>query len=78
MSLWRVPDEQTKDLMIDFHEMIWAGTPRAEALQKAQRRIMEKHSHPYYWGAFICQGDPGPLSSRDDPRAGAESSLLGA
>jgi hypothetical protein len=21
-----------------------------------------KYSDPYYWGAFICQGNPSPLS----------------
>jgi CHAT domain-containing protein len=23
--------------------------------------IKAKHPDPYFWGAFICQGDPGPL-----------------
>jgi CHAT domain-containing protein len=65
MSLWKVPDEQTMDLMIDFYNHILAGKPRAEALRKAQLNIKEKYPDPYYWGAFICQGNPGPLSNRN-------------
>jgi hypothetical protein len=62
MSLWKVPDEQTQELMVDFYERLLAGEGRAEALRQAQLALKEKHPHPYYWGAFICQGDPGPLA----------------
>ena len=61
MSLWSVPDEQTRELMEDFYARILAGEPRAEALRQAQLTMKSKYPHPYYWGAFICQGDPGPL-----------------
>lgn len=62
MSLWKVPDQQTQELMTDFYRRILAGEPRAEALRQAQRALQAKVPDPYYWGAFICQGDPGPLS----------------
>jgi CHAT domain-containing protein len=61
MSLWKVPDAQTQKLMIDFYQRILAGRPRAEALRKAQLALKERYPHPWYWGAFICQGNPGPL-----------------
>jgi CHAT domain-containing protein/tetratricopeptide (TPR) repeat protein len=61
MSLWKVPDQQTQELMVDFYQRILAGQPRAEALRQAQLALKEKHPDPYYWGAFICQGDPAPL-----------------
>lgn len=42
---------------------------RAEALWQAQLTMKQKHPEPYYWGAFICQGEPGPLivNSEDKP-----------
>lgn len=62
MSLWKVPDEQTQELMVDFYRYILSGHPSAEALCKAQLAMKEKYPNPYYWGAFICQGNPGPLT----------------
>jgi len=61
MSLWEVPDEQTCELMEDFYRRLLAGEPRADALRAAQLAIKAKHPEPLYWGAFICQGNPGPL-----------------
>jgi CHAT domain-containing protein len=64
MSLWKVPDEQTKELMVDFYKkLLLSGKPRTEALREAQLAMKEKYPHPFYWGAFICQGNPGPLSN---------------
>ena len=64
MSLWKVPDEQTKELMVNFYKHLLSGKPRAEALREAQLQMKEKYPNPYYWGAFICQGNPGPLLNR--------------
>jgi CHAT domain-containing protein len=61
MSLWKVPDEATRELMEDFYQRLMAGGGRAEALRQAQLAMRAKYPDPYYWGAFICQGDPGPL-----------------
>lgn len=61
MSLWKVPDQQTQELMVDFYEHVLAGMPRAEALRQAQLTMKQKHSNPRYWGAFICQGASDPL-----------------
>ena len=68
MSLWEVPDdEETKALMTDFYANILRGEPCAEALRDAQLKIKAAFPNPYCWGAFICQGDPSPLSGlRDD------------
>ncbi|MFL5588394.1 MAG: tetratricopeptide repeat protein [Ktedonobacteraceae bacterium] len=62
MSLWKVPDQQTQELMVDFYQRILEGQPRADALREAQLALKAKYPHPYYWGAFICQGDPRPLA----------------
>ena len=65
MSLWKVPDKQTQELMSDFYRRILAGEARAEALRQAQLAMKAKYPDPYYWGAFICQGDPSPLPKSD-------------
>jgi CHAT domain-containing protein len=61
MSLWKVPDEPTRELMEDFYGRLLAGEGRAEALRQAQLAMKAKYPAPFYWGAFICQGDPAPL-----------------
>lgn len=64
MSMWKVPDAQTKDLMVKFYKhLLDDQMPRAAALRKAQLAIRSnpETAHPYYWGAFICQGMHQPL-----------------
>jgi len=61
MSLWKVPDQQTQELMVDFYRRILSGQPRAEALREAQLAMKAKYPEPLYWGAFICQGEPAAL-----------------
>ena len=64
MSLWKVPDEQTQQLMEFFYDHILDGESRAESLRKAQLAMKKKYPDPLYWGAFICQGDPSPLQKK--------------
>ena len=64
MSLWKVPDDATQELMEDFYRRILRGEDRAEALRKAQLAMKQKYPDPFYWGAFICQGDPSPLPAQ--------------
>jgi hypothetical protein len=61
MSLWKVPDEQTRELMTDFYARVLANGEVAQALREAQAALKEKYPAPYIWGAFICQGDPCPV-----------------
>jgi CHAT domain-containing protein/tetratricopeptide (TPR) repeat protein len=61
MSLWKVPDTPTQELMEDFYQRLLAGAPKADALREAQFNLRKKYPHPRDWGAFICQGDPGPI-----------------
>jgi len=66
MSLWKVPDDATRALMVDFYHRLLAGEGKADALRNAQQTLRAKpeYADPYFWGAFICQGDPGPLRTR--------------
>jgi CHAT domain-containing protein len=61
MSLWKVPDEETQRLMQTFYEGLSKGQGRSEALREAQKKLRAENPRPRYWGAFICQGEPGPM-----------------
>ncbi|MGO8944244.1 MAG: tetratricopeptide repeat protein [Syntrophobacteraceae bacterium] len=61
MSLWKIPDEETRMLMEGFYKRVLEGRPRAEALREAQLEVKATSPEPLFWGAFISQGDPGAL-----------------
>lgn len=53
MSLWKVDDDATMQLMIAFYtQWIISKNPQA-AFIEAQRVVKSKFPEPYYWGAFI-------------------------
>ncbi|NJM74299.1 MAG: CHAT domain-containing protein, partial [Scytonema sp. RU_4_4] len=54
-SLWAVEDKATQELMIEFYKNIKQGMSKAEALQKAKLKQIERH--PYYWSPFVLIGD---------------------
>ena len=62
MSLWKVEDRQTVKLMVGFYRQLRSGRSRGEALRGAQLELKKRYPSPYYWAAFICQGDPRPLA----------------
>jgi CHAT domain-containing protein len=59
-SLWQVDDEATATLMRHFYKaMLAEGMRPAEALRSAQMAIWKQRrwKSPYYWAAFILQGE---------------------
>jgi CHAT domain-containing protein len=64
MSFWKVPDLPTQELMSLFYERLRSGMSCPDALHHVQRLIRKRYVHPFYWGAFICQGDPAPLPAK--------------
>lgn len=56
MSLWKVDDFATQELMENFYVNWLLGTPIHEAFKKAQIGLRDKYPHPFYWGAFILLG----------------------
>jgi CHAT domain-containing protein len=61
MSLWKVPDRLTQELMVDFYTRLQAREPtatRASAFRDAQLAVKKRHPDPVCWGAFIYQGTP--------------------
>jgi CHAT domain-containing protein len=53
MSLWKVDDAATQQLMSNFYKNRASSGNVAEAFRKAQLSTMEQYKDPYYWGAFI-------------------------
>jgi tetratricopeptide (TPR) repeat protein/CHAT domain-containing protein len=56
-SLWKLPDQQTCELMKGFYRRITNGIPRGEALRAAQMEQRRSFPSPFYWGALVCFGD---------------------
>ncbi|UXX80268.1 DUF2225 domain-containing protein [Reichenbachiella carrageenanivorans] len=68
VSLWKVSDESTKRLMIDYYDnFLLYDVPKdlheslsyAYALKKAKMNMIEKgglFAHPYYWSPFVLIG----------------------
>ncbi len=64
MSLWKVPDEETVELMRGFYERWLSGMRKKDALRESiLSRIAEERerygtAHPLLWGGFILTGNP--------------------
>src|SRR4029078_7335818 len=65
-SLWKVPDEATKELMLDFYRRLWLEKkPKAQALWEGKmklRNAKEESGKPLYstrdWAAWVLTGEP--------------------
>lgn len=56
MSLWKVDDAATQQLMTNFYTN-WVKTGnKQKAFKQAQTQLMAKYKEPYYWGAFVMMG----------------------
>ena len=53
MSLWKIPDQQTAELMQYFYKFYISGKSKSESLKLAQKRISLKYPDPYFWAAFV-------------------------
>jgi CHAT domain-containing protein len=58
MSLWKVSDRSTSELMREMYLRIRAGESKRSALRNAQLAVRQTYSHPYYWAPFILMGCP--------------------
>jgi len=57
MSLWKVDDAATQELMQAFYEDWMKTNNKPLSFRNAQNKILQKYKHPYFWGAFIMIGE---------------------
>ena len=58
VSLWKVPDNETSDLMVEFYQQLEKNPDKARALRQAMLKTKEKHPGAAYWAAFTIIGNP--------------------
>jgi len=60
MSLWKVDDASTADLMESFYTALQRGVEPARALRDAKLGMLNSaprtYHHPYYWAPFVLSG----------------------
>jgi len=63
MSLWKINDDATRDLMIEFYRNLTLGMAQTDALRATQLKMLQskKGRHPFYWASFIQIGEGAPL-----------------
>ncbi len=59
MTLWKVDDTATSEVMIEYYRRLQAGEGRTEALRQVQLEFLRRKTrqHPFYWASFILNGD---------------------
>ena len=78
VSLWKVDDEATRDLMTRYYSRLVRGEDRVDAMRRIQLELMRRarpFDHPYYWAGFIVAGARGPVDVRPAPIAGPKSDV---
>lgn len=64
ISLWKVPDEATAKIMVNFYNYLKAGESKDRALQLARQDFVRDNpelAHPYFWSGFILTGTADPI-----------------
>ncbi len=57
MSMWSVPDNATRELMIEFYKNYLKTQDAQSSLKTAQLKLKSKYPNkPFYWGAFVIMG----------------------
>jgi len=70
-TLWKINDQTTSELMLDFYKNLDAALPKDQALRAAKLAYLdavddELLAHPYYWSGFMISGDTAPLKTANN------------
>jgi len=57
ITLWQIPDKETKELMGLFYQHIFEGDSYYHALRKAQLSMKENYEDPAVWAGFELIGE---------------------
>jgi CHAT domain-containing protein len=70
ISLWKVNDQSTADIMGNFYKYLFQGDEIGQSLYKAKLDFLnnadEYSAHPAFWSSFVAFGDTSPLKSKHD------------
>ncbi len=62
MTFWEIEDKSGVDIMKRFYHHLGRGKRTDEALRLARLEFIENsdmlRSHPYFWGGYVCIGNP--------------------
>jgi CHAT domain-containing protein len=67
ISLWKVSDEGTRDMMVAYYRRLQRGEGRSEAMRAVALEMLARpdRARPYYWASFIVSGDGASLDGKD-------------
>lgn len=70
MSLWKVPDKETKSIMVGFYKHLKKGRKKSGALRQSKLDYLKSTQikelrHPYYWSGFVVNGNVAPLFQKE-------------
>jgi CHAT domain-containing protein len=58
-TLWEIEDRAAAEFMGYFYGFLSRGETLSQALRSAKLRMLEsRYAHPFYWAAFILNGEP--------------------
>jgi CHAT domain-containing protein len=57
-TLWELEDHATAHLMTVFYDHLGHHEEKAEALRQAKLEMLNSGVPPYYWAAFVLDGEP--------------------
>jgi CHAT domain-containing protein/tetratricopeptide (TPR) repeat protein len=71
-TLWRIDDNTSSEIMVDFYKNLISGNSKETALRNAKLTYLEKrkgsnYTHPLFWAAFVPVGNMEPVSTKGLP-----------